>query len=77
VHGRQRTAQRVRVGRDEDQMHMVGHQHPGPDLNGGRRGVLGQQVPIEPVVVVAKEGLRATVAALGDVVRDAGEHRAG
>jgi hypothetical protein len=31
----------------------------------------------EPVVVLAEEGLGAAIAALGDVVRDAGEHGAG
>ena len=52
---------------------MVGHQYPRPHLHIGLGGVLGQQVAVEPVVILAKEGLSATVAALRNVVRNAGK----
>ena len=39
--------------------------------------MLGQQIAIERVVVVAEEGARAAVAALGDVVRMTGNDDAG
>jgi hypothetical protein len=70
-------AQGVRVGRDQDQVHMVGHKDPGPDLDPCGGSMLGQQVAIEAVVVIAEESLGAAIAPLGDVVRDAGEDRAG
>jgi len=36
--------------------------------------MLARQIAVERVVVVAKEGARAAVAALGDVMRQAGKH---
>jgi len=42
-----------------------------------RRGILGQQIAIMPVVVVVEEGGRPAVAALGDVMRVTWEDGAG
>ncbi len=77
MHRRQHAPQGVFLARDQDQVHMVGHQHPGPHLHARGGSVLGHQVAIGAIVVVAEEGLGPTVATLGDVVGDAGEHRAG
>jgi hypothetical protein len=53
-------------------MHMIGHQHPGPNFDTGVLAGLSQQVAIQSVVRLLKERLRATVPALGDVVRQTG-----
>jgi hypothetical protein len=74
---RQGPAQPIRVGREEDHVHMVRHQHPGPDLDAGRPAGSGQKVTIEGVVLVAEKGLRPPVAALGHVVGQAGDDNAG
>jgi hypothetical protein len=50
---------------------MVRHQHPGPDLDTGRSGMVAKKVAVERVIRIAEEGLRASVAALGDMVRQA------
>src|SRR4051794_30783969 len=77
MHSRQRAAQSVSIGRNEDQVHMVRHQASGPHRDIGGAAMLGEQVAIERIVVVAEEGPRATVAALGDVVRVAGNDDTG
>ena len=73
----ERAPQGVRIWGNEDHMHVVGHQHPSPDLDAGRARVLGQKIAIEPIVFVAEKRARPPVAALGDVVRDSRKHRAG
>ncbi len=56
---------------------MVRHQAPGPDLDPALAAPLGHQGEIGPVVVVAEEGLLATITPLGDVMGDAGGYDAG
>jgi len=72
VDGRQRAAQGVAVAAHQDEMHMVRHQAPGPHCNGGRATVLAEEIAVERVIGVAEEDAGATVAALGDVMRQAG-----
>ena len=74
---RQCAAQTVRIGRHQDEMNMVWHQAPGPDLDAGRGAVGGQQVAIKRIIAVAEEGPRAAIAALGDVVRITGDDDTG
>jgi hypothetical protein len=50
-------------------VHVVRHQAPGPHFDVGGAAVLGEQVSIKRVVGIAKEGARAAIAALGDMVR--------
>ena len=76
VDRRQNPPQSVRLGRDQDQVDMVGHENPGPHLHARRRRVLGQEVAIELIVIVAEEGLRPSIASLGHMVRKTGENRA-
>jgi hypothetical protein len=57
----------------EIKVHMVGHQHPRPDIDASRGAMFGEQRMVKPIVVVAEEGLRAAIAALGHVMRVAGE----
>ncbi len=47
---------------------MVGHQHPAPDLYASGATMMSQEIAIERIVIIAKEGLRPPVAALGDVM---------
>ena len=77
MHGRERATQCVRVMGNKDQMHVVGHQHPSPDLDACCARVLGQKIAIETIVVIAEKRARPPVAALGDVVRDSRKHRSG
>ena len=58
-------------------MHVVRHQAPGPHLDPGRAAILGEQVAVERIVVVAEERARAAVATLGDMVRQTGKYDAG
>ena len=58
-------------------MHVVRHQAPGPHRDVGGAAVLGEQVAIERIVGVGEESARTAVAALGDVVRVAGDDDTG
>jgi hypothetical protein len=77
VHRRERAAQAVVVMRHQDEMHVVRHQAPGPHGDVSGAAMLGQQVAVERVVRIGKEGAGAAVAALGDVVRMTGDDDAG
>ena len=77
VNGRERAADSIGVSRNEDEVDVVGHQHPGPDLDAGGAGALGEQVAVEGVVLVAEEGGRPAIAALSDVVRVSGKDGTG
>lgn len=77
MHRGERATKTVFVRRHQDQVDMVGHQHPRPYRNTGGTARFCQQGAIERVIVVAKEYLRTAVAALGDVVRQAGNDEAG
>jgi hypothetical protein len=68
----ERRAQAVRIGRRQDQMHVVGHQAVGPHRDARRPAALRQQRAICGVVVVVEEDLLAPVAALRHMMRDAG-----
>jgi hypothetical protein len=66
---RQRTAQPVGIGRHQDQVHVVWHQAPGPDLDRRAPAMCGEQVAIERIIIVAEKRARPTIAAPGDMVR--------
>ena len=51
-------AQTIIVRRDQDQVRVIGHQHPGPDLDACGLAIFGQQGPVEVVIFVA-ENVRA------------------
>jgi hypothetical protein len=55
-------------------MDMIGHQDPRPDFDIRGAAGLGQQIAIERVIGLAEKCLRAPIAALGHVVRDAGNN---
>ena len=77
MHPRERAAQPVGIGRHEDEVHMVRHQAPGPHLDCCGAAIFGEQVAIKRIVGVAKEGTRAAIAALGDMVRMTGDDDTG
>jgi hypothetical protein len=67
----------MRCTRDKNQMHVIRHQAPAPDLDLGRIAMRGEQVAIESIVVVAEERPGPPVATLGDMVRETGNDDAG
>src|SRR4051812_44416675 len=70
-------AQRFGARWDDDQVNMVGHQAVRPDLDPRAAAGLGHERDVESVVVGAEEGALPAVAALGEVVRQIGNHGAG
>jgi hypothetical protein len=72
VHPRQRAAQSVGIGWDQNEMHVVRHQAPGPHLDLRLAAMGGEQIAIQRIVAVAEEGACATIAALRDVMRMTG-----
>jgi len=56
---------------NHDQMHVVGHQAVGPDLDLVLAAPLGHQVQVGLVVVIAEKRLLSTVPPLGHMVRHA------
>ena len=57
-------------------MHVIGHQAVGPDVRPGAPRRLREQIAVELIIAVFEEGLLAAVAALGHVVRQAGQNEA-
>ena len=72
MHPREGAPQAVRVAGHQDQMDMVGHQAPGPDLDAGGAAGAAEEIAIEHIVRIRKERLLAAVAPLGDMVRRIG-----
>jgi hypothetical protein len=77
VHARQRAAQPVRIGRQQNQMHVIRHQAPRPHRDPGSAAIVGEQVAVKRVIGVFEECAGATVATLGDVVRVTGDNDTG
>jgi hypothetical protein len=71
VNRRQRPAQPIGIGRNQHQMDVIGHQAPRPHLHfrllAGRR----QQIAVPSKITVGEKCSRATIAALGNVMRQA------
>jgi len=63
-----RTGQSFFGFRYGNQVNVIWHQAPCPDLNSVFAAPFGHQVKIGYVIVVTEKGLLSTVAALGDVV---------
>jgi len=73
----ERPPEPVGVARAEDEVDMVRHQHPGPDLDLSRAAGYRQEIAIERIVGIAEEGLRPPVATLRHVMRQAGDDETG
>jgi hypothetical protein len=74
VHLGQRRAQRVAVLGDQDQIDVVGHQHPAPHGDTVRGAMHPQQLAIGGVVRIAEKRPLPSVAALREVVGNTGNH---
>ena len=70
---RQREREPDGVARNQDQMDVVGHQAIGPDLDPEFAAGFGEPIAIERVVLVAEKDALAPIAALSDVVGNAGQ----
>ena len=57
-------------------MNMVWHQAIGPDRASGARRTLCQHIQIERIVGIFKKHLTASVAPLGDLMRQTGNDKA-
>lgn len=55
-----------------DKVYMVWHKAPRPDFHPTFSAPFGHEREVFQIIVVTEEGLLAAIAALGDVVRDAG-----
>ena len=77
MHRSQDAPEPVSVARDEDEMNVVGHEHPGPYRDTRRPGVLRQKITVAGVIFGTKKDLRATVSALRHMMRNARQDRAG
>lgn len=71
------TPQRVRFARNQDEVHMVGHEAIRPDLNASFEALLGQQIAIEFVIAILEKDRLAPIPALRDMVRKIRNHNAG
>ena len=60
--------QTFRVGRHGDEMHMIRHQAPGPDVDLVGLAPLGHQFDVGEVIIVAEKGLLTAIASQGDVM---------
>jgi hypothetical protein len=73
----ERACQRAGVGRNEHEVDVVGHQAIGPHLDRGLAALLGEEIAIERVVGRFEEDRLTAVAALGHVMRMAGDDDTG
>ena len=64
-----RAGQGALLGRHQDQVDMVGHQTPRPDLHAVVRGERGQQLEVGLPIRVGVEDRQGAYPALEDVVR--------
>ena len=77
MHRGERPAQAVGVRRHQNEVHVVGHQAPRPHFDIGGATMLGKEIAVERIVAVGEEGACSAIAALGDMMRQAGNDDAG
>jgi hypothetical protein len=58
------------LGRDSNQVHVIGHQAVGEYVESALGGVVPKQTQVSAIVGPDEEDVLATIAALRDVVRD-------
>ena len=73
---RQGPPQAIRIGRHENDVHVIGHQTPGPYLDAGGLAVVRKVVAVEGVILCAKESALPPIASLGDMIGQTGNHDA-
>ncbi|HTW92556.1 MAG TPA: hypothetical protein VMH22_12725 [bacterium] len=74
MYGLEHGGKRTGLGRHCDQMHMVGHQTVGEDVESTLGSVVPKQTQVSTIVRPDEEDAIATIAALGDVVWDARDY---
>lgn len=72
-----RTGQPLRRRRREDEVNVIGHEAIGPALDAIGLAALGEEIAVERVVFGLEEDRLTAIAALGDMVRRAGNGDAG
>ena len=77
VQGPERKLERLPRPRYEDQVNVIAHQAISEDFELVRLSVLVQQAQVGEMISVGKEYAAAPIAALGHVMRDAGQYKAG
>lgn len=77
MHLGKRAAQRIGMFGNQNQVDMVGHQHPAPHRHPMRSAMKAKEIAICGIVVCTEERLLPPVAALGDMVGNARENKAG
>ncbi len=76
MHFRQSAPYAIPVLRRRDQVDVIWHQHLGPEADHRRLAMPGQQIQIEVIVEVTDKCLYTPVAALRDMVGNAGDDSA-
>ncbi len=77
VHGGKCGAKAVLGRGNEDGVDVVGGEREGEAFDAGHGAAVGEECEVELIVGVGEEHLGTTIAALGDVVREAGDDDAG
>ena len=77
MHPRKCAAQPVRIGRHQDEVHVVRHQAPGPYFDPGSTAIRREQLAVKRIVVITEKGALAAIATLGDMVRMTGDDNTG
>ena len=77
VNKAKRPPQPILVAGNCDDMHVIGHQAVGPNLDTRPVGCVGKKIEIERIVRLLEKSPLTTVAALRDMMRFAGEDEAG
>ena len=67
-----RTDERLRAARNDDEVHAVCHQAVGDDRQAVTDGFPGEKVEIGAAVVIDEKDIQPVVAALDDMMRQAG-----
>jgi len=73
----ERPPQAALIAGEGDDVDVVRHQAPVPDLDARPQGGFGQQIEIERTVAIREENGLAPIATLRGVVGNAGKHDAG
>ena len=72
-----RAAQAVSLFRRRDQVDMIGHQAIGPNRDARLARLFGQEIAVDLVIAILEEDRFTPIPPLSDMVREAGDDRAG
>jgi hypothetical protein len=74
MHGLKYGGKRSGLGWHGDYMHVIGHKTVGEHVESTLGGVVAKQTQVSAIVRPNEEDVLAAIAALGDVMRDAGNY---